>query len=114
MRSLLVRDAPKPVVWIQGGSTRQDSVLRGLAGLPAGAEHVLIHDGARCLVEPALLDRCAERVEAGVALIAATPVTDTIKRVDSEGLHQGDAGSIRTLGCSDAPGLPGSAASAGP
>ena len=81
----LVRGAPKPVVWIQGGNTRQDSVLRGLAGLPAGAEHVLIHDGARCLVEPALLDRCAERVEAGVALIAATPVTDTIKRVDAEG-----------------------------
>ena len=43
----LVQGAPKPVVWIQGGSTRQDSVLRGLAGLPAGAEHVLIHDGAR-------------------------------------------------------------------
>ena len=81
----LVRGAPKPVVWIQGGNTRQDSVLRGLAGLPAGAEHVLIHDGARCLVEPALLDRCAERVEAGVALIAATPVTDTIKRVDAKG-----------------------------
>ena len=81
----LVQGAPKPVVWIQGGITRQDSVLRGLAGLPAGAEHVLIHDGARCLVEPALFDRCAERVEAGVALIAATPVTDTIKRVDAEG-----------------------------
>ena len=81
----LVKGAPKPVVWIQGGSTRQDSVLRGLAGLPPGAEHVLIHDGARCLAEPALFDRCAERVEAGMALIAATPVTDTIKRVDAEG-----------------------------
>ena len=81
----LVQGAPKPVVWIQGGSTRQDSVLRGLAGLPPGAEHVLIHDGARCLAEPALFDRCAERVEAGMALIAATPVTDTIKRVDAEG-----------------------------
>ena len=60
-------------------------MLRGLAGLPPGAEHVLIHDGARCLAEPALFDRCAERVEAGMALIAATPVTDTIKRVDAEG-----------------------------
>ena len=29
----LVGDADKPVTWIQGGSTRQESVLRGLAGL---------------------------------------------------------------------------------
>ena len=37
----LVRDANKPVIWIQGGSTRQESVLRGLAGLPVAAEQVL-------------------------------------------------------------------------
>ena len=76
----------KPLVWIQGGATRQESVLRGLAGLPEGASHVLIHDGARCLVQPDLFDRCAVAVEAGAALIAATPVTDTIKRVDEHGM----------------------------
>ena len=82
----LVEGAAKPVVWIQGGSTRQESVQRGLAALPAEAEHVLIHDGARCLAEPALFDRCADAVAAGTALIAATPVTDTIKRVNGDGL----------------------------
>ena len=82
----MAADATKPVVWIQGGSTRQESVLCGLNGLPNEAEHVLIHDGARCLAEPALFDRCAEMVQTGVALIAATPVTDTIKRVDDQGL----------------------------
>ena len=82
----LVEGAAKPVVWIQGGSTRQESVQRGLAELPAEAEHVLIHDGARCLAEPALFDRCADAVAAGTALIAATPVTDTIKRVNGDGL----------------------------
>jgi 2-C-methyl-D-erythritol 4-phosphate cytidylyltransferase len=46
---------------------------------------VLIHDGARCLVDPALLSRCAEAVRAGRAVIAATPVTDTIKQVDGAG-----------------------------
>ena len=30
----LVEGAAKPVVWIQGGSTRQESVQRGLAALP--------------------------------------------------------------------------------
>ena len=77
--------ADRPVQWILGGDTRQDSVRRGLAALPEGAEGVLIHDGARCLVEPSLFGRCAEAVARGEAVIAATPVTDTIKQVDDSG-----------------------------
>lgn len=82
----LVGDAPKPVVWIAGGDSRQESVERGLAGLPTAAKHVLIHDGARCLATPDLFNRCAEAVRGGQAVIAATPVTDTIKKVDESGL----------------------------
>ena len=79
----------RPVQWILGGDTRQESVSRGLAALPARAEGVLIHDGARCLVEPALLERCAAAVTRGAAVIAATPVTDTIKQVDGAGTITG-------------------------
>ena len=75
----------RPVRWIVGGDTRQESVSLGLAALPLEAEGVLIHDGARCLVEPELLERCAAAVSGGTAVIAATPVTDTIKQVDGEG-----------------------------
>ena len=75
----------RPVRWIVGGDTRQESVSLGLAALPPEAEGVLIHDGARCLVEPELLQRCAAAVSGGAAVIAATPVTDTIKQVDGEG-----------------------------
>jgi 2-C-methyl-D-erythritol 4-phosphate cytidylyltransferase len=78
----------RPVVWINGGDTRQESVCNGLAALPAEAEAVLIHDGARCLVDPELIERCAAAAAAGQALIAAAPVTDTIKRVDGDGLIQ--------------------------
>jgi len=82
--------SPLPVEWIQGGETRQESVSRGLAALPAAADNVLIHDGARCLVEPSLLERCARELRraaaVGAGIIAATPVTDTIKQVDGEGL----------------------------
>ncbi len=76
----------KPFKWIEGGKTRQQSVQRGLESLPVGIEHVLIHDGARCLAEPELFNRCAEVVLGGEAVVAATPVTDTIKKVDSSGL----------------------------
>ncbi|HEY9876303.1 MAG TPA: 2-C-methyl-D-erythritol 4-phosphate cytidylyltransferase, partial [Candidatus Obscuribacterales bacterium] len=47
----------KPVQLIAGGTTRQESVYNGLQALPSDAERVLIHDGARCLATPDLLDR---------------------------------------------------------
>jgi 2-C-methyl-D-erythritol 4-phosphate cytidylyltransferase len=71
----------KMVHLIPGGNTRQASVFCGLQGLPAVAERVLIHDGARCLVTPALFDRCAEELLTCPGLIAAVPVKDTIKIV---------------------------------
>ncbi len=81
----LVEGVIKPVEWINGGSTRQESVQRGLESLPSSAKHVLIHDGARCLAESELFNRCAQAVSSGNAVIAATPVTDTIKCVNREG-----------------------------
>jgi len=74
----------KPVVFIQGGDTRQASVYNGLQALPAEAKHVLIHDGARCLATPALFDRCAQAALKYPGFIAAVPVKDTIKQVDAD------------------------------
>jgi 2-C-methyl-D-erythritol 4-phosphate cytidylyltransferase len=71
------------VQFIQGGATRQESVYRGLQGLPEAADRVLIHDGARCLATPALFDRCAAALQTCAGLIAAIPVKDTIKVVDA-------------------------------
>jgi 2-C-methyl-D-erythritol 4-phosphate cytidylyltransferase len=73
----------KPIELIQGGTTRQESVYNGLQALPPEAERVLIHDGARCLATPQLFDRCAETLETANSIIAAIPVKDTIKIVDS-------------------------------
>ncbi len=78
----------KPIHLIQGGETRQASVYNGLQALPPEAKQVLIHDGARCLVTPQLLDRCTEALEDCLGFIAAVPVKDTIKVVDSTGLVQ--------------------------
>ncbi len=76
----------KPVQFIQGGATRQESVYHGLQGLPDGAERVLIHDGARCLATPDLFDRCATVLMTCPGLIAAVTVKDTVKVVDSQGI----------------------------
>lgn len=77
-----------PILFIQGGETRQESVYNGLQALPAEAERVLIHDGARCLATPELFDRCAKALLDCPGLIAAVPVKDTIKVVDQNHLIQ--------------------------
>jgi 2-C-methyl-D-erythritol 4-phosphate cytidylyltransferase len=69
---------------VTGGARRRDSVLAGLEAL-AGCEYVVVHDAARPLVTPELIDAAlAGAREAGAAL-CAVPVTDTVKRSEPSG-----------------------------
>lgn len=70
---------------VAGGDTRQASVKNGMDALPADAEAVLVHDGARCLVTEEVIRRVLEGIEANGNGVAAVPVTDTIKRADRAG-----------------------------
>lgn len=76
----------KTIELISGGSTRQESVYNGLQALPSHAKRVLIHDGARCLATPNLLNACSEAIIDCLGLIAAVPVKDTIKVVKDNGV----------------------------
>lgn len=69
---------------VEGGDTRQASVWNGLCALPDACRYVLIHDGARCLVDAATIRRAMESVEACGTGVAAVPCVDTIKRVDAD------------------------------
>jgi 2-C-methyl-D-erythritol 4-phosphate cytidylyltransferase len=70
------------VVVVAGGETRQESVRRALAALPDDIGVVLVHDAARPLVPPELVDAVAARVAAGAAaVVPGLPVADTVKRV---------------------------------
>ena len=80
-----VKDFSSKIKWINGGDTSQESVFNGLNSLPSNAEKVLIHDGARCLINPGLINKCAFELEENDAVILATKVTDTIKIVDHKG-----------------------------
>jgi len=74
-----------PVRVVEGGRTRQESVARGLAALPAGVEWVVVHDGARPLLPPELVEACLAGAQESGASIAALPVSDTVKRAREEG-----------------------------
>jgi 2-C-methyl-D-erythritol 4-phosphate cytidylyltransferase len=72
----------KLIAVVAGGERRQDSVRAGLAQAPAGfAGVVLVHDAARPLVEPALVDAVAAAAASGGAALPVLPVVDTLKRV---------------------------------
>jgi 2-C-methyl-D-erythritol 4-phosphate cytidylyltransferase len=85
-------DAAHPPPWlaelptrvVAGGAERGDSVWNGLAALPADADPILVHDGARPFVSAGVIARVVAGAAAGGAL-AAVPVTDTIKQVDEDG-----------------------------
>jgi 2-C-methyl-D-erythritol 4-phosphate cytidylyltransferase len=67
-----------------GGDQRQDSVRAGIACLSDDVEVAVIHDAARPLATPALFDDIARAARTHDAVIAAIPVTDTIKEVDGD------------------------------
>lgn len=80
-------EAPEGTIGVLGGAVRSESVLRALEASGAG-DPVLVHDAARPLLSIELVRATLAAVEQkGVdAAIAATPVTDTIKQADGEGL----------------------------
>ena len=75
-----------PVTVVPGGASRQASVAAALAAVPADLPIVLVHDAARPLTPPELVDEVAAAVRAGHdAVIPVLPVVDTVKRVDAAG-----------------------------
>ena len=75
---------PDRVTLCVGGNRRQDSAARGLDAL-GHCDLVAVHDGARpCLSHETLQNAIKDAQEYGNAVVA-NPVTDTVKRADSEG-----------------------------
>jgi 2-C-methyl-D-erythritol 4-phosphate cytidylyltransferase len=75
---------------IPGGARRQDSVCAGLDHLAANAPEtrwVMIHDGARPLVTPSILEDGLQAAQEHQAAVAAVPVKDTIKQVQNGIIH---------------------------
>jgi len=68
-----------------GGRERSESVANGLEDLPSECEIVVIHDAARPLVTSETIGRVIDEARQGHGAVAAIPVIDTLKRVESNG-----------------------------
>ncbi len=81
---------------VTGGETRFHSVKNGLQGIPEDGI-ILVHDGVRPLVTPALIQRCyRQAVEKGSA-IPAIPVTDSMRLINDEGSEPVDRSQLRII-----------------
>lgn len=75
---------------VTGGAQRHDSVRAGFEALerhapdPAGRRIVLVHDGARPVVDPGLIERVVRAADRHGAAIPVNPVTETVKRLDGD------------------------------
>lgn len=74
---------------IPGGERRQDSVRLGIRAAGEGCSLVLIHDGVRPFVAPALIERVVAAAGKDRAVITALPAKETVKAVDGSGLVKG-------------------------
>lgn len=82
--------------FVAGGDTRFQSVKNGLAEVDQDAV-VFVHDAVRCLLTPALIQRCFQQaVEKGSA-IPAVSSTDTIRFIDGASHHVVDRENVMMI-----------------
>ena len=65
---------------VRGGASRMASVSFGLRALPPDAKWVAVHDGARPLVRPELIEATLKAARGPKAAIAAIPIIPTVKQ----------------------------------
>lgn len=74
---------------VYGGATRFESVKNALEDIrEAGVEDgdiILVHDGARPLVTPAMVERVVEETRRSGAVVPVVPVTDSLRQVAADG-----------------------------
>lgn len=93
-----LRDLGVELTFCEGGETRQESVLSGLGHLGDDCDVVLVHDAARPLVPPNVVERVRDAVLAGnPVVIPVIPVTDTIRRLTDDSSVVVDRSDLRAV-----------------
>lgn len=77
---------------VPGGDSRQASVASGLAAVSSSADVICVHDGARPLITPEVIEAALRMLEATPELtgvVVGHPAYDTLKSVDSAAIITG-------------------------
>lgn len=89
---------PDPIeaIIVSGGETRFHSVQNGLNAI-AGEGIVFVHDGARPLVSPGLINRCYQQAMELGSAIPAIAVTESMRIIDEDDSQPIDRDHMRTI-----------------
>ena len=83
--------------YVTGGATRTASVKTGLAALADNPpDLVLIHDGARPFVTPALIDGVIDALANAPAAVPALPIADALKSLDGASVDRNALRRVQT------------------
>ena len=74
----------KGIAIIEGGTTRKNSVAKGLNLLNDKCSYVAIHDGARPWIKPKQIIKVLECAKEHGAAASGRPITDTIKKCNED------------------------------
>lgn len=69
--------------YITGGSRRSESVGNGLTYVDANCGIIVVHDGARPLIKPELIDKAVTMCVTDLAVVIGVPVKQTIKKINT-------------------------------
>ena len=75
----------KPYTLVNGGACRAESAKNGFGAINERIQFVAIHDAARCLITPEMIDKTISVAYAHNAATAVCGVYDTVKIVDENG-----------------------------
>jgi 2-C-methyl-D-erythritol 4-phosphate cytidylyltransferase len=79
---------------VLGGSTRQESVRRGLDAV--ATDYVLVHDAARCCISPRLIGEAVGLTRIHQAMTLVRPLTDTLIRRTGELVERSELMAVET------------------
>lgn len=85
-KKLLKNRTKNPIQFIAGGETRFQSVKNGLIAVKEKSI-VFVHDAVRCLLTPALVQRCYQQAVENGSAIPAVSSTDTVRIMENEKHH---------------------------
>ncbi len=85
-KKLLKNRTKNPIQFIAGGETRFQSVKNGLTAVKEKSI-VFVHDAVRCLLTPALVQRCYQQAVENGSAIPAVSSTDTVRIMENEKHH---------------------------
>lgn len=71
-----------PVVIVEGGATRQESVFQAVTAIPKSVEYVAVHDAARAFCPADCIAAVVAQAKLSQAAILAIPASATLKKVE--------------------------------